>query len=103
MAGVSAIPLRVTLVSSSNQIGPAGIFDNPPAPSVRSEDVLYHIQVVPPTDARRRPCHSMSDFAVRMANRFRKLFGFEQIEPPIPPPSITITPITFNWSPSKAL
>jgi len=31
-AGVNLIPLRVTLVSSGNQIGPSGnSFDNPPA------------------------------------------------------------------------
>ena len=77
---MNAIPLRVTLVSSSNQIGPAGNFFDPPPPSVRSEDGVYRIQVVPPTATRRRPCHSMSDSAVGIANRFRKLFGFDQIE-----------------------
>ena len=80
-AGVNAIPLRVALVHSSNEIGPPGkFFDNPSAPSVRSDDGLYHIQVVPPVAARRRPCHSMSDSAVGISNRFRKLFGFDQIE-----------------------
>ena len=79
---MNAIPLRVTLVTSSNQIGPADkYFDNPPTPSVRSEDDgVYRIQVIPSAEPRRRPCHSMSDSAVGIANRFRKLFGFEQIE-----------------------
>ena len=80
-AGVNAVPLRVTIVSSANQIGPAGkFFDNAPTPSVRSEDGLYRIQVVPPTEARRRPCHSMSSSAIELSNRFRKLFGLEQIK-----------------------
>ena len=74
------MPFRVTIVSSPNQIGPAGkFFDDPPTPSVRRDDGLYRIQVVPPTEARRRPCH-MSNSAIGMANRFRKLFGLEQIE-----------------------
>jgi hypothetical protein len=81
LAGVNAVPLRVTIVSSANQIGPAGkFFDNAPTPSVRSEDGLYRIQVVPPTEARRRPCHSMSSSAIELSNRFRKLFGLEQIK-----------------------
>lgn len=80
-AGVNAIPLRVTLVSSTNQIGPAGkFFDSPPAPSTRNEDGLYRIQVYPPAEGRRRPCHSMSGTAMDISNRFRKLFGFKQIE-----------------------
>jgi len=41
---------------------------------------VYCIQVVPPIATRRWPCHSMSDSAVGIANRFRKLFGFGQIE-----------------------
>jgi hypothetical protein len=90
LAGVNAIPFRVTIVSSSNQIGPAGkYFDNTPAPPVRGEDGLYRIQVVPPTEARRRPCHSGID----ISNRFRKLFGFEEIEAHPPVGNIATMPL----------
>ena len=83
-AGVNAMPLRVTIVSSTNQIGPAGnFFNNPPPPSVRGEDGLYRIQVTPPVEPRRRPCHSAATTAIGISNRFRKLFGFEAISPAV--------------------
>ena len=38
-------------ISSANQIGPADkSFDNPPTPSVRNEDLLYRLRVVPLTE-----------------------------------------------------
>jgi hypothetical protein len=80
---VNAVPLRVTIVSSSNQIGSAGkFFDDRSPPSVRSEDGLYRIQVTPPVESRRRGCHShsMSKTAIDISNRFRKLFGLEPID-----------------------
>ncbi|KAF9650588.1 hypothetical protein BDM02DRAFT_3259616 [Thelephora ganbajun] len=107
LAGVNALPLRVTIVSSTNQIGPAAkFFDNPPPPSVRSGDGLYRIQVIPPIEPHRRPCHSMSKTAMDISNRFRKLFGFEPIKThtavehhpvhnhasPVPVDSITFSP-----------
>lgn len=77
---MNAIPLRVTIVASSNQIGSADkYFDNPSPPSVRSEEGLYRIQVAPPVESRRRGCHSMSKTAMDISNRFRKLFGLESI------------------------
>jgi len=80
LAGVNATPLRVTIVSSTNQIGPARkFFDGPPPSPLRSDDGVYRIQVAPPTEARRRPCHSKSNTGIEIANRFRKLFGFEPI------------------------
>lgn len=82
LATVNAIPLRVTIVSSTNQIGPASNFFDNLSPPVRGEDGLYRIQVSPPVEPRRRPCHSMNMGAIDLANRFRKLFGFEIIDHP---------------------
>ena len=92
---MNAVPLRVTIVSSSNEIGSAGkFFDDPSPPSVRREDGLYHIQVSPPAESRRRGCHSMSKTAIDISNRFRKLFGLESIDHPdlIPAESMASTP-----------
>jgi hypothetical protein len=41
---------------------------------------LYRIQVTPPTEPRRRPCHAMNKTAIDISNRFRKLFGLESIK-----------------------
>ena len=75
------MPLRLTIVSSANHIGQANkFFEDTPSPSVHGEGGLYRIQVNPPVEPRRRPCHSKSNKAVEIANSFRKLFGFDSIK-----------------------
>ena len=87
------VPFRDTIVSSTNQIGSTHkFFDNPLPPHVRQEDDPYPIQVGPPVDSRRCRCHSMSETAIDISNRSRKLPGFESIDPNLSMASVFTPP-----------
>ena len=80
-ANVNAMPLRVTMVSSTNQIGHAGkFFEDSSARSICSRGGSYHIQVNPPIEAHHRLRHSKSSKAIEIANCFKKLLGLEPIK-----------------------